>query len=127
MATPESKVKDQVKRALRAAGIVPFSDVVSGNAVDYVGFFYMPVAGPFAVHGVHDFVGCWAGLFFSIETKAPNNREDETVHQAKFREAVTQSGGVAFTGVRDDSAVARLRDHVAQWREKTKEPEHVSQ
>ena len=106
--TPEGRVKNEVKKALAGYGVVPFSDVVSGKAVEYDGFYYMPVAGPFAVHGVHDFVGCWHGIFWSLETKAPDNPEDATKHQEKFHEAVTGSGGIAFTGVRDASAVSAL-------------------
>jgi hypothetical protein len=53
---------------------------------------------------VHDFVGCWLGLFFSIETKSPDNPKDETPHQGLFREAFCRVGGVALTGVRDGQA-----------------------
>lgn len=109
--TPEGKVKDSVKAALAAAGVFPFVDIVAGRVrpCDAVGFFYMPVAGRFSVLGVHDFVGCWAGRFFSIETKAPNESEDCTFHQERFHEAVTATGGFSFTGARDASVVARLR------------------
>jgi hypothetical protein len=117
-ATPEGVVKKSVKKALVSAGVVPFSDVVSGKAKGYEGFFFMPVAGPFAVHGVHDFVGCWDGLFFSIETKSVEAREDATPLQLKFQEAVTTAGGIAFVGVRDDSVVSRLRNLVDQHRRK---------
>lgn len=111
--TPEGRVKDTVKRALRRNGVHPFMDIATGRVDHATGFFYMPVAGPFSVHGVHDFVGCWRGVFFSIETKAPSNPEDETVHQGYFREAVTQSGGVALTGVRDGQlAVDAIRKTV---------------
>ena len=111
--TPEGKVKEALKAALKTNNIVPFVDVVKGTTSDYEGFYYMPVAGPFAVLGVHDFVGCWKGVFFSLETKAPNEPKDETYHQGRFREAVTKSGGVAMTGVRDaQAAVSRLRELV---------------
>lgn len=116
MATPESKVKDAIKKALMAEGVVPFSDIVAGRAKGHTGFFYMPVAGPFAVHGVHDFVGCWHGVFFSLETKAPNNPEDATELQQKFKQAVSDAGGVSFVGVRDVSVIAELRKHVALCR-----------
>lgn len=115
MPTPESKVKVAVKAALIKAGVYPFSDFVAGRAPeDAEGVFYMPVAGPFAVHGVHDFVGCWHGVFFSLETKAPDNPEDATPHQEHFRCAVDRTKGVAFTGVRDASVVERLRYLVYQ-------------
>lgn len=105
--TPEGKVKDAVKAELVANGIHPFMDVASGKATDAIGAFYMPVAGPFSVHGVHDFVGVLNGIFWSIETKAPDNPEDETHHQGCFRHAITTCGGVALTGVRDGRAAVR--------------------
>lgn len=108
MSTPEGRVKDAIKKELRGYGVVPFSDVVSGKATEYAGFYYMPVAGPFAVHGVHDFVGCWNGIFWSLETKAPDNSQDATTHQRKFLEASTATGGVSFVGVRDASVVSAL-------------------
>lgn len=102
--TPEGKVKSQVRRSLAAHGVHPFTDVATGKVEGAVGTYYMPVAGPYSVHGVHDFVGCWSGRFFSIETKAPDNPQDETQHQGWFRVAVTAAGGLALTGVRDGAA-----------------------
>lgn len=108
MTTPESTVKTAVKKALLARGLVPLTDVLTGNAAEYPGFFWMPIQGAFAVRGVHDFVGCWNGIFWSIETKAPNNPEDATTHQMGFREAVLTSGGLSYVGVRDASVVEHL-------------------
>lgn len=91
----------------------PFHEVADGKVQNAVGAYYMPVAGPFSVHGVHDFVGCWYGVFFSIETKSPGNPTDETPHQGSFRKAITQSGGISLTGVRDGvSAVGTIRAFV---------------
>lgn len=127
--TPEGKVKKAVKKALLAHGVVPFSDVISGAATSYEGFYYMPVAGPFAVHGVHDFVGCWRGVFFSLETKAPDNRVDATIHQESFRQAVSTTGGLAYVGVRSAAAVDDLRSKVLAYAQvnqsKTGIPESV--
>lgn len=113
MATPESAVKAAIKKALIARGVASLSDIVAERVANYAGFFYMPVAGPFAVHGVHDFVGCWHGVFFSLETKAPREREDATALQAAFHRAVTSSGGVSFVGVRDVSVIDALERAVA--------------
>ena len=76
--TPEGRVKAAVKKALAERNVHPFIDVANGKVTGAQGMFYMPVAGPFSVHGVHDFVGCWHGVFFSIETKSPDNTKDET-------------------------------------------------
>jgi len=108
--TPEAAVKDAVKKRLAHHKVYPFDAVAAGRHPDAVGTYYMPVAGPFSVHGVHDFVICWRGVFCTIETKAPNESQDETVHQGRFRTAVTATGGISLTGVRDAGAV----DHLAQ-------------
>ena len=106
--TPEGAVKDEVKKRLAHYDVHPFMDAAMGKCRCVVGAYFMPVAGPFSVHGVHDFVGVWNGRFFSIETKAPDNPEDATLHQEMFRAAVSMAGGVAMTGVRSAAAVDRL-------------------
>lgn len=112
--TPEGAVKDDVKAALKAEGVVPFADILSGryDPASTVGFFYMPVAGPYAVLGVHDFIGCWSGVFFTIETKAPNNPEDATAHQQKFCEATRSSKGLSYVGVRSADVVQTIKRDV---------------
>jgi len=110
--TPEGKVKRDLKKELIGAGVHPWSDVGTGAVRDAVGVFYMPVAGAFSVHGIHDFVGNYKGHFWSMETKAPNNPSDETVHQGYFRMAISATGGFALTGVRDAKlAVRALLQH----------------
>jgi hypothetical protein len=108
--TPEGKVKDEVKAELRSRGVHPFWEFVQiPDRENCVGFYWMPVQGPYAVQGVHDICGCIRGVFFSLETKAPNNKSDETTQQGWFRLAVTECGGIALTGVRDaKAAVAEL-------------------
>ena len=108
MATPESKVKDQVKKRLIHYKVYPHTSAEKYH--DLVGTFFMPVAGPYSVHGIHDFVGCIGGRYFSIETKSPDNPEDETAAQGNFRVQFTRAGGVCLTGVRDASAVDRLME-----------------
>lgn len=115
MSTPEAKVKEAVKKALMAKGLVPLADALSGKSDAFPGFFWMPVQGAFAVRGVHDFVGCWNGIFWSIETKAPNNPQDATAHQVGFQETVLASGGLSYVGVRD-AAVADHLEQAVRWR-----------
>lgn len=110
--TPEGKVKNAVKRRLIEYGLVPLTQ--AGDIPSLEGFFFMPVAGPYSVHGIHDFVGCWHGKFWSIETKAPDNPEDHTPAQERFWKAVNMSGGIAFTGVRDASVVDELARRVKE-------------
>lgn len=54
-ATPEGAVKRAVKDVLKEMGI----------------WFYMPVQNGMGVVGIHDFICCCRGFFFTIETKAP--------------------------------------------------------
>lgn len=110
--TPEAKVKKAVKQRLIEYGLIPLTKVALDEIGDPEGFFFMPVAGPYSVHGIHDFVGCWHGIFWSIETKAPDNPEDHTPAQERFCSAVNKSGGIAFTGVRDASVVDELARQV---------------
>lgn len=106
--TPEGKVKEAVKKKLHGYGVWPFTKAADMADDQVNGTYWMAVQGPFAVHGVHDFTGVWCGVFWSIETKAPDNPEDATASQEAFRVAVTKAGGIALTGVRDASAVDRL-------------------
>lgn len=111
MPTPEGKVKIAVKKALASYHVYLFADIASGKvAADKVqGFYYMPVAGPHSVLGIHDFVGCWQGIFWSIETKAEDAKEDGTHHQKMFQIAAKAAKGISLIGVRDASAVETLK------------------
>lgn len=114
MPTPEGKVKAAVKKALQAEGVHLYADIASGkvSAQNVNGFFYMPVAGPFSVLGIHDFVGCWCGMFFSAETKAPDEPVDATHHQQMFKLSVDAAGGASYIGVRDTSFISDLKARV---------------
>lgn len=107
--TPEGAVKAAVKRRLEEHNILPFTKAAD---VHSDGFYWMPVQGPFAVHGVHDIVGVYLGRFFSLETKAPDNKVDATGPQAAFREASHHAGGFSYTGVRDAMVVDVMVRHI---------------
>lgn len=112
--TPEGKVKEAVKKRLHAYGVFPFTKAAHMDDEEVNGTYWMAVQGRFAVHGVHDFTGVWHGVFWSIETKAPDNPEDETAPQGDFRVAVTKAGGIALTGVRSADAVDRLAELIME-------------
>lgn len=78
--TPEGKVKEAVKKFLKAHGI----------------WYFMPVAGPFSVHGVPDFVCCWEGKFLGIETKAKGKIRELTENQKRVIAQIEQSGGTVY-------------------------------
>lgn len=105
--TPEGRIKAAVRKRLEHYGVLPF--IKAADETDGVnGHYWMPVQGQFAIHGVHDFTGVWDGWFWSIETKAPNNKVDATEPQRAFQIATIKSGGISFIGVRDASAVDEL-------------------
>jgi len=77
--TPEGKVKDGIKKVLKAHGI----------------WFYMPVAGPFSAHGIPDFVCIWNGKFLGVEAKAKGKIHDTTPNQERVIKEINANGGIA--------------------------------
>lgn len=76
--TPESRVKNKVKKAL-----------------DDLGAYYcFPVTGGFGNSGVPDILACVEGHFFGIECKAGNNAP--TALQEKHLSNINESKGSAF-------------------------------
>lgn len=108
--TPEGAVKAAVKKRLEHYGILPFTKAADHH--EAVGMYWMPVQGAFAVHGVHDFCGVYRGVFFSLETKAPDNKVDATGPQAAFQKASVRAGGVSLVGVRSADAVDYMVNQV---------------
>jgi len=78
--TPEGRVKAKVKEWLRSRGV----------------WFCMPMGTGFGVNGVPDFICCWDGMFFSIETKAPGKIKNVTVGQQRQMELIRKAGGIAL-------------------------------
>jgi hypothetical protein len=58
MSTPEGKVKEQIKKILKAHGI----------------WYYMPVSMGMGQHGIPDFLCCLKGKMFGIEAKTGNKK-----------------------------------------------------
>ena len=79
-ATPEGKVKAQVRKLLKEKGV----------------WFYMPVAGPFAAHGIPDFVCCHNGHFLGVETKAPGKINNLTPNQQRVIGEIRAHNGTVF-------------------------------
>lgn len=89
--TPEGKVKAAVKKFLKVHGV----------------WYFMPIGGPFTTHGIPDFICCWNGRFFAIETKAPGRREQTTPNQDRRIAEIHQAGG-AVVVIDDVSQIASL-------------------
>lgn len=78
--TPEGRVKKDIKKWLDDHGI----------------WYFMPVAGPFAVHGIPDFICCNQGYFLAIEAKAPGKRGHTTPNQKQRLMEIANAGGLAL-------------------------------
>ncbi|MDE2102742.1 MAG: VRR-NUC domain-containing protein [Patescibacteria group bacterium] len=90
MATPEGKVKELVKSALRKYGV----------------YWHCPVQNGMGAPSL-DFVCCYRGKYFAIETKAPGKKP--TPRQELTMEQISASGGVCFV-VDGEAALAHLNE-----------------
>lgn len=86
--TPEGQLKKQVKTLLEGRG---FWRAGSARPNTVEGWYYMPVSNGMGVHGIPDFVCCWRGKFFAIETKAPGG--SPTPNQEMRHEEIRSAKG----------------------------------
>lgn len=77
MATPEGRVKAQVRALLKKRGI----------------WFFCPVSNGMGTHGIPDFVCCWLGAFLGVECKAPGKLGNVTELQKMQGDAIRAAGG----------------------------------
>ena len=91
MRGPESKLKDKIKEFLKLRGVASLTNPVFSAR----GFYWMPVPGPVGAPFL-DFVGCYNGRFFAIETKAPGQKP--TPRQQINIALVEQSRGEVWVG-----------------------------
>ena len=89
--SPEGKVKAAVKKFLKAKGA----------------WFYMPVQNGMGRVGIPDFICCWEGKFYAIETKAPGKSGNTTPNQDRELQGIKLAGGVALV-VDDVSQLAKV-------------------
>jgi hypothetical protein len=76
--TPEGRVKEKVKRVLKATNV----------------WYFMPVSNGMGKMGIPDFVCCFNGKFFTVETKAPGKKP--TKLQDMQMTQIGSAGGKAF-------------------------------
>lgn len=93
--TPEGRVKDLVKAVLEEYGIYPAGHAVwfDDDRAAIPGWYYMPVQTGMGVAGIPDFIGCYKGRFWAIETKAGT---ELTPNQAQRRIEINDAGGSVF-------------------------------
>ena len=88
MTTPEGKVKDRVKKVLKAEGA----------------YYHMPVQNGLGAPTL-DFVGCHLGRFFAIETK-PGNKQPTPLQELTM-EDMRKAGGRVFL-INDETGTTEL-------------------
>jgi hypothetical protein len=115
--TPEGKVKDRVKKLLNFYGIFTaqqaqkiLDDETSIAVIE--GYFHCPVVNGMGEPTL-DFVGCYHGKFFAIETKAHNKQMTE--RQQNTALVMNFAGGAVFL-INDETGVEPLK----QWLEESK-------
>ena len=82
--TPEGKVKKQVRQVLDGLGA----------------YYVMPVTGGYGKQGAPDFLVCYQGKFFGIETKAGKGKT--TALQELNLKKIIDCGGVALVVREED-------------------------
>jgi hypothetical protein len=91
--TPEGAAKRKIKAFLKS-----LTDC----------FFFSPIGGPFAAHGIPDLVVCLRGRFVGIEVKAPGKENNTTANQDVALENIRACGGVAFVASSVDTVKHQL-------------------
>ena len=84
--TPESKIKNRVKKILDELGV----------------YYFMPATGGYGRSGIPDIVGCYKGVFFAIECKA--GKGTTTALQERELKRITNAGGIAWVVNEDNIA-----------------------
>jgi len=88
--TPEGRIKQRVSALLK-----------SYNGM----YYYMPVPSGYG-ESTLDYIGCFKGKFFSVETKAPGKKP--TSRQMQTKAAMERAGGVVF--IIDSEDVSALKN-----------------
>jgi hypothetical protein len=88
--TPEGKLKKEVDEYLTSIGA----------------FFWKPVVTAYSVRGV-DYVGCYKGRFFAIETKVKPRKPTGT--QLMFLAKIAEAGGYPCIAYKVEDVVEALK------------------
>lgn len=87
---PEEKLKAEIKAYLKQIGA----------------WFFMPVPMGYGRDGIPDFICCWHGKFYAIETKAPHRRGEKdggcTVWQKRELDGIAAAEGIALVAYSPD-------------------------
>lgn len=78
--------------------------------------FYMPVQMTFGENGASDFLLCYRGIYFAIETKFGDNYVKKGDNQDKFGQEVLRAGGVF--GVFNEKNLPSLKEWIQRSAER---------
>lgn len=92
MTTPESKVKQKVRKILN----------------DFSAYYVMPVTGGYGNSGAPDFIACYNGRFYGIECKANGGRATALQHMNLRR--IVECGGIAM--IIDENNIDEVKRHL---------------
>jgi hypothetical protein len=93
--TPEGRVKAKIKKLL----------------TERDAWFYMPVQNGMGKVGIPDIIGTYKGLFFAIETKAPN--KTPTTEEQRWNKA-TPNQQMRIEEIREKGGMAIVADDITQ-------------
>lgn len=94
--TPESKVKQKIKKILEK----------------YNAYFFFPSSGAYGRRGIPDIIGCHDGRFFSIEAKA-TDKDKPTELQKNEMKKIRDHDGMAWIVTGDN--VAEFEEEFVWW------------
>lgn len=100
MTTPESKVKDKIKKILKEHSV----------------YYAMPMGTGYGNSGVPDFLCCVNGFFVAIEAKA--GKGETTALQDKNLKEINAAGG--YTLVIRETNIDYLKEVIQECKERTK-------
>ena len=100
MTTPESKVKDKIKKILKEHSV----------------YYAMPMGTGYGNSGVPDFLCCVNGFFVAIEAKA--GKGETTALQDKNLKEINAAGG--YTLVIRETNIDYLKKVIQECKERTK-------
>lgn len=109
--TPEGKVKQDIEKQLFIWGFIKAGTKTSVWPPLPVGWYYMPVQTGYGINGIPDFICCYAGAFFGIETKAPGKVGNLSVNQGRRKEEIELGGGRVFVVDSAEAFVAKLKEN----------------
>lgn len=112
--TKEGIIKKKVKELLEKYDIYPASKVpeILHVGQEISGWFFMPVSLGMGTHGIPDFIGCYKGYFFAVETKSDISKRPTKLQQISL-DAINSCGGIAFV-VRDQMELDLFEVNVLQ-------------